>query len=270
MRSQLQPFIENAEIHPGDPPVAWVPGASVDPSARAARTERVGMAWPPAEWERAPGEWRPDPVVGADPFVPYAADVGALDLPAPAAPAHHFGTLAREVVETIVLTLLIFFGIRLVVQNFKIEGSSMEPTLHTGQYLLVSKLAYRGSSEPQRGDIIVFKSWTPGKDFIKRVIGVPGETIEIRDNAVWVNNERLEEKYLDQVTTGPSEPVHLAEEEYFVMGDNRSNSSDSRNHGVLKGENVIGKAWVTYWPVNDVGFIPDSSESYASTGQTSP
>lgn len=231
------------------------------------RAEREGMAWPPAAWESSPAAWRSDAWSDPEPFVGYAAGAAALDLPIPVeTPGHRAGSLARELVETIVLTLLIFVGIRLVVQNFKIEGSSMEPTLHSGEYLLVNKLAYRGSGEPQRGDIVVFESWQEGKDFIKRVIGRPGDSISIHDNAVWVNDQRLEELYLDQVTTGPTEPTVLGEDEYYVMGDNRGNSSDSRNHGVLLRDHIIGKAWITYWPLKNLGMIPDSSESYASSG----
>jgi signal peptidase I len=236
--------------------------AAVEPP----RAERLAMAWPPSVWERPPEAWRTDAWAGPEPFVPYDADPLSLieipaDIPAQRSNAR---ALARELVETIVLTVLIFFGIRLLIQNFKIEGSSMEPTLHSGQYLLVNKFAYRGSGEPQRGDIVVFKSWTPGKDFIKRVVGTPGDTVAIHENAVWINGERLDEAYLDQITTGPDTTVHLADDQYFVMGDNRGNSSDSRNNGALQGENIIGKAWFTYWPPGEIGFVPSISQSHAS------
>ncbi len=242
------------------PPVDW---PAVPP---ATPVERDAMAWPPAAWEVSPSAWRPEAAFDPSLFQPYGSAVALpADLPVPSAGAGRaVGTVVRELVETVFLALLIFVGIRLVVQNFKIEGSSMEPTLHSGEYLLVNKLAYRGSGEPQRGDIVVFESWTPGKDFIKRVIGVPGDTVEIRDNAVWINGERLEEGYLDQVTSGNTPALALGDDEYFVMGDNRGNSSDSRNHGSLQGDHIIGKAWLTYWPPDQIGTIPDSRASFAA------
>ena len=118
-----------------------------------AQLERDAMAWPPGVWERTPGGWRTDVEPGAESFVPYVA---------PAIPMHRkvrwagVGSLARELVETVLLTALMFVGIRLVVQNFRIEGRSMEPTLETDQYLLVNKLSYRLFGEPQRGDIDSF------------------------------------------------------------------------------------------------------------------
>lgn len=228
--------------------------------------ERAGMAWPPGRWEASPSAWRPDVVMGPGPFTPYGGGEAVLEAPVPGVESSRgAGTLVREFVETIFLALVIFVGIRLVVQNFKIEGSSMEPTLHSGQYLLVNKLAYRSSGESQRGDIVVFESWNSGKDFIKRVVGVPGETVEVRDSSVWINGERLDEGYLDQITSGNVPPIVLGEDEYFVMGDNRGNSSDSRNHGALKRDKIIGKAWMTYWPPDQMGMIPDSRASFAAT-----
>ncbi len=257
----MQRYLEYLDDTSGATPADGAqPAIPDDAPTSTPRAEREAMAWPPSAWERDGSAWRADAWSGPEPFVPYEAEaLPALNIPdaLPAAPSSA-SRLLRELVETIVLTVLIFLGIRLVIQNFKIEGSSMEPTLHSGQFLLVNKLAYRGSGEPQRGDIIVFKSWTPDKDFIKRVIGMPGDTVEIRDSSVWINGERLEESYLDQATTGPDQVTHLGEDQYFVMGDNRNNSSDSRSHGALQGDQIIGKAWFTYWPPGKIGFVPAS------------
>lgn len=200
----------------------------------------------------------------------------------------------KELLETAILILLVFVIVRSLVQNFKIEGSSMEPSLHSGQYILVNKLVYfnfdlnapmrllPGLDEesrvvyplglPERGDVVVFEyPKDPDKDFIKRVIGLPGETVAIRDGKVYVNNELLDEPYLNGAPTycsATSEvncdtaPVVVPADAIFVMGDNRSNSSDSREWGPLKLDRVIGQAWVLYYPTEDWGFIPH--ESYAS------
>lgn len=228
------------------------------------RLERDGMSWPPSPWERPPNAWRDDVWGGPDAFVPYDA---ATTAPRPSAAgqlAGSYGTLVRELIETLVLTALIFLGIRVVVQNFRIEGRSMYPTLSPDQYLLVNKLSYSLFGEPQRGDIVVFESWAADKDFIKRIVGIPGDEIEIHDNAVHVNGVALEEPYLDQPTSDHIGPITLGPGEYYVMGDNRSNSSDSRAYGPLEGDKIVGKAWLTYWPIGDIGLIPDSQTSFAS------
>jgi signal peptidase I len=249
-----------------EPRFAAAPGGS-----GSTGLERDDMAWPPAPWERAPSQWRDDLWGGAEPFQPY--DVPPAPVAEAATPARRPGTrLMREFVETIALTLLIFLGIKLVVQNFKIQGASMEPTLHDGQFLLVNKLVYQGLGEPQRGDIVVFKAWEQGggveeRDFIKRVVGLPGDTLEIRDNSVFVNGQTLGEPYLEpsNLTTDRIGPITLGPEEYYVMGDNRGNSSDSRTYGPLDQEHIIGKAWLSYWPPGDIGVVPDSDSSFALT-----
>jgi signal peptidase I len=226
--------------------------------------ERDAMAWPPARWERGESAWRDDIWDAPDPFVPYAGRPAELAPVAPPAARPSRQALAREVLETIILTAVIFFGIRLMVQNYKIEGKSMEPSLYNGQYLLVNKLPYRLGRDPERGDVVVFHAWGEDKDFIKRVIGLPGDEVEIRDPEVYVNDQRLQERYLDQGTTGSYGPIVLGADEYFVLGDNRGNSSDSRSHGPLPRDKIVGKAWLTYWPPDKMGLIPNSDRSYAS------
>lgn len=187
----------------------------------------------------------------------------------------------REILETILFTLLIFFLVRSVIQNFKVEGHSMEPNLHSGQYIIVNRVEYLHADlnffrrllgekvepnlvylfhMPRRGEIVVFeypKDTT--RDYIKRVIGLPGETIEIRNGQVLINGVPLFEPYLNDAAraqTGNMPPKQVPPNAVFVMGDNRGNSSDSRNWGPLPLENIVGKAWVIYWPQQYWGIIP--------------
>ncbi len=235
--------------------------------SRISGLEREAMAWPPAAFELEPTHWRPDIAIGTEPLLLGAPGFPAAERAYPATDKQR-GTLAREFVETLVLIVVIFFGIRTVVQNFRIEGQSMEPTLHSEQYVLVNKLSYRGFGKPQRGDIVVFNAWDRAgdKDFIKRIIGVPGDVVEIRDGSVIVSGDVLDEPYLEPaMTSGTYGPITLGDDEYYALGDNRGNSSDSRNHGVLPGDSLIGKAWFTYWPPDQVMIVPDGRGSFAET-----
>lgn len=174
-------------------------------------------------------------------------------------PASRASSVLRELVETIVLTLVIFFLVRTVIQNYRIDGISMEPNFHNGQFLIINKLAYR-LGEPARGDVIVFHyPRDPSRDFIKRVIGLPGDTVEVRSGQVIVNGEIIDEPYEPSPGTYDSEPVTLPEDQLFVMGDNRNNSSDSHIWGALPMENVIGKAVVSYWPPSDWGLVTNEA-----------
>lgn len=182
--------------------------------------------------------------------------------------------MLRELVETLILTLVIFLLIRNVVQNFRVEGSSMEPNLHNGQFLLVNRFAYCPGFhldipfvdihwqkvwciwEPQRGDVIVFHAPDRDKDYIKRVIGLPGETIEMRQGQVLINGQALPEPYETRRNILNAPAVTLGPDELFVMGDNRPNSNDSRNWGSLSMEQVVGKALLCYWPPRDWAILP--------------
>ena len=173
-----------------------------------------------------------------------------------------FGCLF-EVVETLVLTVVIFLGIQtFVAQPYKVQLGSMEVTLLPDQYVLVDKLTPHWSTY-QRGDIIVFDppaNWTGsnGVPFIKRVIGLPGDHVELRDGAVYVNGTKLEEPYVytdggplttEPTAGGPSEWLVPAGQ-LFVMGDHRSQSADSRVFGPIEISHVIGRAWLRYWPID--------------------
>jgi signal peptidase I len=174
----------------------------------------------------------------------------------------------REVVETILLTLVIFVVINTFTGRFRIEGPSMKPNLHEGQYLIINKLVYK-LHPPQRGDIVVFHHpRNPGHDLVKRVIGLPGETVEVRQGQVYIDGTPLEEPY---VVHQDRKSVHyeLGPDDFFVLGDNRPNSDDSRTWGVLKRDQIVGKAWISYWPLSDLGGVPHHSFSkdIAAQGQ---
>ena len=161
--------------------------------------------------------------------------------------------LIRDVLETILLTLIIYWGVRLGVQNFRVEGLSMEPSLHSHQYLIVSKVTYR-FADPQRGDIVVFRfPHDPSRDFIKRIIALPGEAVEVRSGRVLINGQALEEPYVHDPPLYSYPRRIVPPGEYFVLGDNRNNSSDSAAWGWLPGEYVIGKGWFSYWPMDWFG-----------------
>jgi signal peptidase I len=160
----------------------------------------------------------------------------------------------REVLETVLLTVMLFLVINTVTGRSQVNGSSMETTLHNGQYLIISKISY-WIHPPKRGDIIVLHPPSNmGEDYIKRVVGLPGERIEVRDGKVWVDGVVLEEPY---ISTSPnySESWDLGEGEYVVLGDNRNNSDDSHKWGPLSEEDIVGKAWLCYWPPEQWGLV---------------
>lgn len=170
--------------------------------------------------------------------------------------ARTFGgrSLLREILETVLLTLILFLILNATTARFQVRGSSMEPTLHNGQYLVVSKVTL-WLHPPERGDVIVFlPPNNPNEDYIKRIIGLPGERVEIRDGTVWVDEVLVEETYI--ANPAPySGAWSLGDKEYFVLGDNRGNSSDSHSWGLLPEENIVGKAWLCYWPPENWGMV---------------
>ncbi|HEX6122925.1 MAG TPA: signal peptidase I [Ktedonobacterales bacterium] len=170
----------------------------------------------------------------------------------------HWGArLLREVLEVAVLTLLLFVAVRMFVQNYRVDGPSMQPTLYTSEYILVDKVEYFLHS-PQRGDIIVFQAPpNPSEAYVKRVIGVPGDTVTVAlDGTVTVDGVMLDESYIAG-KNNPYKPKtwHLGPDQYFVLGDNRSNSSDSRDWGPVPRKNIVGKADLVYWPLNNLHLL---------------
>lgn len=172
---------------------------------------------------------------------------------------------AIELAQTLVLMLALFFGVRVVFQNFRVDGPSMQPTLTTGELLWVNKAAYyRWNGQyllggPQRGDIAVLHSPDPTDDvdLIKRIIGLPGDRLRVDHGQVVINDEPLEEPYIHfQATyTYPSNDrdVVVPDDEYFVLGDNRPNSRDSHFGWFVPADNLIGRSQLAYWPPADWG-----------------
>ncbi|HVC35743.1 MAG TPA: signal peptidase I [Chloroflexota bacterium] len=189
----------------------------------------------------------------------------------------------RDIFETLLLTVVIFLIVQSIVKNFKVEGTSMEPTLHNNEFLLVDKAVFwsvntaaaqrvvpsaapsEGTNRvfvfhgPQRGNIIVFEyPRDTSRDFIKRVIGLPGDTVEIHDQHVYVNGRALAEPYIMAAPDYSMAAVTVPPGQYFVLGDNRNDSSDSHVWGTVPFDDIIGEALVSYWPLGDWQFFPSS------------
>ena len=168
---------------------------------------------------------------------------------------------ALDLLETIILAVVLYFGINAISARVRVDGLSMNPTLQNGEYVLVSRLSYK-TGEPQRGDIIVFSfPVDQSQDLIKRVIGLPGETITIRNNEVLVNGKKLQEPYIAQSPVYSGEWT-VGEGQLFVLGDNRNDSKDSHQWGLLPKDNVIGKAMVIYWPPSEWKLVNHTEEVF--------
>lgn len=163
-----------------------------------------------------------------------------------------------DALEMFVLVGTIYALVNLSSARFIVEGDSMQPNFHTGQFLIVSRLDYL-LGEPERGDVVVFHYPNdPQSDFIKRVIGLPGETVALRDGEIYVDGQILDEPYLREACTLMSCPDSewlVAEETYFMMGDNRNESRDSRAFGTVHRSFLVGKALLRYWPPDDWGWV---------------
>ncbi|MBR6478430.1 MAG: signal peptidase I [Lachnospiraceae bacterium] len=178
----------------------------------------------------------------------------------------------KELIKEIISNVLYFGGVlilallivKYVVQRTEVEGQSMEPTLYEGENLMVDKMTYR-FREPKRYEIIVLRPFDdePKTFYVKRIIGLPGETVQIKDDGcIYVNGEKLYESYGKEVIKPENfgrakEPVTLGEDEYFVMGDNRNNSGDSRSKyvGNIQKYKIVGRAWIRIWPLNKFGSV---------------
>ena len=156
--------------------------------------------------------------------------------------------LHRQILAVILIAVGIFFLLQTTVQSFVVVGASMEPTFKNGQRLLVNKAIYR-LREPQMGEVIVFHPPTNQRaDFIKRIIALPSDTVEIKGGAVYINNSELREPYIKAPPSYTFAQQTISDNEYFVLGDNRNNSNDSHNDWTAKREDIIGKAWFSIWP----------------------
>ena len=252
-----------------------------------------GMTFPPSDTSPQPEEQRPvDHAPQATPFsaAAYAGDESLGESWAPVLESRPAGQawrrarhLSWELAQTLALAALIFLAVRAMAQNFRVEGSSMEPGLHHGQYLLVNKAIYfkidlerlsrfipfiePGDSperflfrSPNRGDVVVFRfPQDPSRDFIKRMIAVPGDTIEINGGDVFVNGVQLEEPYISSEGRNSFERQVVPQGNYFVLGDNRRNSFDSRSWGFVPEQNIIGRAIFSYWPLEELGGVGNRS-----------
>ena len=178
---------------------------------------------------------------------------------------HKFG---RELLQTVLLVGILFFGVRTVMQNFRVEGPSMQPTLSSGEFLWVNKAAYfewNGDyvfGGPQRGDIAVLRSPDTVEDYdlIKRIIGLPGDRLRIERGKVYINDQLLDEPYIRFQASYSYPPdgqeIVVPEGQYFVLGDNRPNSRDSHFGWFVPSTYLIGRAWLSYWPPADWGLTP--------------
>ena len=177
----------------------------------------------------------------------------------------------REVAQTALLVMLLFVGARVIVQNFRVEGPSMQPTLTTGEFLWVNKAAYmRWNGQyvlggPRRGDIAVLRSPDTSEDvdLIKRIIGMPGDRLRIDRGEVFINGLRLDENYIrfqgSYTYPAGGQDVTVPQDQYFVLGDNRPNSRDSHFGWFVPAQNLVGRAWLSYWPPADWGLTPGAA-----------
>lgn len=182
--------------------------------------------------------------------------------PQPVPETRHFFDEIIELLRFAFIVLVIIVPIRFfIAQPFVVSGASMDETFHNGQYLVVDRLSYRFEA-PQRGDVVVFRYPNdPSKHFIKRIIGLPGETLEIKDDTIFIYNDShpdgtiLNEPYITPMHTDNMQ-ISIGEDEYFVMGDNRDHSSDSRSWGALPEEMLTGRAFVRLFPLSEVDVFP--------------
>lgn len=187
------------------------------------------------------------------------------------------GTIFLDILETVVIALAIFVIIYLFLfQPHQVRGNSMYPNFHDADYLLTDKISYR-LSQPKKGDVVIFVAPKNEEyDYIKRVVALPGEKVSINDaDQVLVDNQIVDEPFLpeDIKTYGGNfleigKTITVPEDQYFVLGDNRSHSSDSRDWGFVPKENLVGKAWFRYWPLDRMGLVDRISSN--EEGQTTP
>jgi signal peptidase I len=177
------------------------------------------------------------------------------------APRRALGLL-RDLFEAIIITLAIFLVVRATLQNFKVDGYSMVPTFHSGEYILVDRFEYWLHS-PQRGDVVVFRAVParePDRDFIKRIVALPGDRVAVHNGHVYVDGRALREPYIEAPPSYDFPPTTVPAGDYFVLGDNRNNSYDSSRWTAtpfLARKYIIGKALMAYWPLHDFTVFRD-------------
>lgn len=241
--------------------------------------------------QTSPDEPAAEPLLLPAPAMSYGLSHGGIDeydpWPAAAAPRGGggigLGGIA-EMLEVVALALVMFIAVRAVAQNFIVDGTSMAPTFENGELLIVNRLAYKSfdlswipgvdNSEwrpfgsPQTGDVVVFPfPQDPTRDFIKRVIGMPGQTVEIRDGLLYLDGVALDEDYIAEPLRDDIAPTVVPEGKVFVLGDNRNRSYDSQEWGMLDQSSIIGRADVRYWPFGRIGFVGSGSPTPALAGE---
>jgi len=163
--------------------------------------------------------------------------------------------ILRDILITLALAVAIFFLLHLTLQSFVVVEHCMEPNLHEGERLLVNKVVYN-FHDPERGDVIILDPpFETDEVYIKRIIGLPGDTVEVKDGAVYINGTKLDEPYIKEPPHYTYGPEEIPEGEYFVLGDNRNNANDSHKWGTVPGENIIGKVWLVFWPFSEWGVV---------------
>jgi signal peptidase I len=163
----------------------------------------------------------------------------------------------RDIVITVILAAVIFFALQFAVGNFVVIGPSMQPSFYEGERVVATKLAYK-LHEPERGDVIIFLPPDGmDEDLIKRIIGLPGDVVEVRGGVVYVNNLPLDEPYIKNPPSYSYSVEVVPENEYWVLGDNRNNSNDSHTGWTVPREDIIGKAWLIIWPPDQWKVVPD-------------
>ena len=187
-----------------------------------------------------------------------------------------------DILKSLILAVVLFFAVQAILQNYQVFGASMEPSVSSGERIIVNKAAYssldldrlsklvpfydeeNGSKlhlfgEPQRGDVVIIDSPNPPPErLIKRIVGIPADTVEIRANVLYINGQPIEEPHTSDA--GPSmSPEVVPEDHYFILGDNRGRSKDSRFFGPIHQSDIIGKAWLAYWPLGEFGIVDSNS-----------
>ena len=293
------PRDHGAAAEADDPEGTWLPGS--DPAGGGASGPPPTLDW----LFRDPRRWAPQhgPAGRLAPPLPPAARPAEPPAPAaaaaPAVPTRgraRLRTVARELLETLLLGLLVFLAVRATVHHYRVDGSSMYPALEDGEFLLVNSLAYSRIDlaalarwvpgwepgppaerylfgSPQRGDIVVFHHPSGvHRDLVKRIIGLPGETIELRQGTVYIDGRPLLEPYLAgaEPAVGDMAPVRIPPGAYFVMGDNRNHSQDSRVLGPIPADRIVGKAFLTWWPRDRFGPAPNAAPRFAAAESPAP
>lgn len=179
--------------------------------------------------------------------------------------------LTRDIIETAILVIFIFVVMRFVVQSYHVEGTSMEPGLSTSEYVAVNKIAYDFGHSPQRGDVIIFHyPKDPSVDYIKRVIGLPGDTVTLTEKTVSVNGTQLKEPYISSPSNPQGEKWVVPANSYFVLGDNRPVSDDSRYWGFVPKDDIVGKAVFVFWPTSQWQIIDTHPNVYTQIQTSHP